>query len=446
MKAILFFLYALSFTLLTVAHADEEKDFAQAYSQYTQALEKGDAKAALQYAKKTYDLGMLVLEPDSESLLAVTDNYAALLLKKGDNKGALKLYKAVLADNERAYGRYAKSLVPILESIYKIEAKFSPKSAEDVKVRYFKLLYRHNPGEIAKSMDEGVLPPADNVSDVAADITATTGLSVKTYEGDHWSILYTGNNDEGAKIFDQQLEISYRSIREFLISANLAVKPLDTKLVAILFQDEAEYMDYLKKKDYLIRGKGSYSERAGLLIMHDNLSKRSDWNFFKQTNFITKEALQQVAVAANVFSTTKTYYPLWLYDGLAYSFEFNDIKQPFGPHTQNISSTNWSRAQDLIDNGGWLSIQDLVRLDNLEEKEKSNKEVLYIMGTYLVRFLYEQRGDELIDYLLLLPKQNKNAQKSMYREKAFRKAFGDPADLEKDWRRFLKNEGIELKL
>lgn len=91
MKAILFFLYALSFTLLTVAHADEEKDFAQAYSQYTQALEKGDAKAALQYAKKTYDLGMLVLEPDSESLLAVTDNYAALLLKKGDSKGALKL-------------------------------------------------------------------------------------------------------------------------------------------------------------------------------------------------------------------------------------------------------------------------------------------------------------------------------------------------------------------
>lgn len=445
MKAILFFLAALSFTLITTAQANEEKDFSQAYKNYTQAIEKGDAKASLRYAKQAFDLGMLILEPHSESLLAVTDNYASLLLKKGDNKGALKLYKTLLADNEKAYGLYDKSLVPILESIYKIESHTSPKAAAKVKTRYYKLLYRHNPAEIAKSMDEGVLPPASNVSDIAADVSSTTGMNVEQIEGKHWTILYTGNNKEGAEIYSRQLEIAYRSIREFLIAGNLAVKPLDHKLVTVLFQNEAEYKSFQKQKGYLMRGKGSYSERAGYLMTHDNLGKRSDWDFFKKTNFITKEAVQQVAVAANVFSTEKTYYPLWLYDGLAYSFEFNDISQTFGPHTQNISSTNWSRAQDLIDNGGWLSIKDLVRLDKQEEKAKANKEVLYIMGTYLVRFLYEQRGDEFIDYLLLLPKQNKDAQKAMYREKAFRKAFGDPEGLEKDWRRFLKNEGIDLK-
>lgn len=443
-KAVSYLLACFSLMLALHVSADEEKAFAQAYQQYSQAIEKGDGKAALTYAQKAYTLGMDLLDPESESLLAVTDNYAALLIKKGNTKGALKLYVELLTLNERVFGQYGKSLVPILEVIYKLETQLGAKRAQATKKRYYKLLYRHNAAQIAETMAEGNLPTNKEANDVLEDVQKRTGQRFERFESEHWTIFYNGKNKEGVEIFSRQLELAYRSVREFLISASLSVKPLDEKLVAVFFKEESAYMSYLEIKGLNIRGKGSYSERAGLMLFRDVEGKRSDWNFFKQANFIAKEVLQQVAVAANVFSSDRGYYPLWLYDGLAYSFEFNEIDKPFGPHTKNLSASNWSRAQDLIDSGGWLSIRELVRLSNLEEKDKANKEVLYIMGTYLVRFLYEERGDEFNEYLLLLPQQNRDAQKSMYREKSFKKAFGDPEKLEKDWRRFLNSYGISL--
>lgn len=437
----------LFFCLSGLSHAekDEEKAFQEAYQRYSQAIEQGDSKRALKEARRTFDLGLDVLDPEGESLLAVTDNYAALLLKTGDAKGALASYNQLLELNERVFGLYAKSLVPILEVMYKIQVDQGDKAAKATKQRYYKLLYRHNASEIAKTIDESGLPRNARAEEVQADVQERMAQSFDALETEHWTIFYNGGNKEGAEVFRKQVELAYKSVREFLVAAGLSSKPLEQKMIAVLFETEEEYMDYLERKDFLIRGTGSYNEDSGVLLFHDEKSKRSEWQFFQKANFVTREVVQQVMVAANVFVPQRRHYPLWFYDGLAYSFEFNEIDKPFGPHTENLSASNWSRAQDLIDNGGWLTIEELVRLDNLQEKEKSNKEVLYIMGTYLVRFLYEERGDEFNQYLMLLPRQKIQAQKSMYREKTFRKAFGDPKDLQKDWRRFISGFGIDLK-
>lgn len=421
-------------------HADESMEqFKKAYTAYENELKKGSDKKTIPFAKAAYQAGLDAFEPDSENVLVLADNYAGLLLKTGNAKAALQVYKALLAINEKAYGRYAASLMPILSNIYKLTEANDPKRAREYQTRYYKLLFRHNPEKIAESTAEGNLTQPERLESVTQRVESVMDAEFNALHGDHWIILHPEGNAEGAQAMSDQLELAYKSMRSFFIASNLSVTPLKEKLLAVMFNNQSDYTRYAESQNLTTtRLRGSYFEDVKLLLFYDVEKRNGPKTYLSRTNILAQEGFQQLAVAAGLFPEDKKLFPRWLYDGLSYTFEFNKIDEPFGPHKDNLSARNWSLAQDLIDNDEWLPLEKLVRFMPEEEHLPENKVVIYIMGTYFIRFLHAEKSDEFIEYIQILMKGDRNDQASRTREKAVRRAFGDVDKLDVEWRKYLQ--------
>ena len=444
-KVIIVFILGISslFLSFSALAASEMEQFKQAYAQYNKKIEAGDAKAALPFAAESFKLGSLVFEPDSANLLALADNYAYVLLSLGDPVKADSVYKELIASNEEFYGLYSQTLVPVLNGAAKITSKSDPEKSKTYALRALKLNMRHDSLEMSQKIDEGVFASAKNINKIKKDAEKVSGKEFKIFEGPHWSIAYEVGHEEGVAILNDQLELAYRSIRSFMLALQFSQRPLDgKKLPALMFGNEEGYLTYIEKKDMSRRSKGSFFEKEGFLVIFDRIHKRSDWENYKRTNAVSQEAFLQVAVASGLLSKNRKRYPLWFWDGIANTFEFNAIDEEFGPQTNNLSSRNWEIAQELIDDDEWLTLRDFISLGRPGDDDKSNRRLNYYMGTFLVRFLYTHHADEFLDYISILNKSSEKKQSGKERLKAFSKAFGNPNDLEKSWVRFIESYGI----
>jgi len=437
--------FVSSFAVLSV-NADEAqdmKDFKAAYAEYNKKIDSGDLKGSLIHAQRAYEFGVKLFEPDSQNLLALADNYAFNLESLGKTKEAEKVYLSLISDNEKFYGRYAESLIPMLEGVSKIVSKSDKEASKAYAVRALKLNMRHNSMEMSQKIPEGKIKKSKTVSKLKKNAGKVTKRKFKELESEHWVVIYSEGHEEGAQLLSAQAELAYKNVRSFLLALNFAQKPIKKKLVAVLFGSQEEYLQYLEAKDYSTRSAGAYYHEADALLMYDEIHKRSKWEYFKRTNVVAAETTQYVTVRAKLMNKENRIYPRWLYDGLASSFEFNDIDQDFGPHTPNVSARNWEFVQELIDDEDWKSLEEFVRLTPAEESDRANKRLVYYTGTFLVRFLYANYSDEFLKYLEMLPQtMNPKSQTRNDRLKVFKKAFGEPKNLESEWRRFLQSFGI----
>lgn len=444
-KVIIVFILGISSLFLSVSAlaASEMEEFKRAYAQYNKKIEAGDTKGALPFAAESFKLGNFVFEPESANLLALADNYAYVLVALGDPVKANGVYEELIASHEEFYGRYSQTLVPVLNGAAKVTSKSDSGKSKAYALRALKLNMRHNSLEMSQKIDEGVLVSAKEINKIKKNAEKSSGKKFKILEGPHWSIAYESGYEEGASLLNDQLELAYRSIRSFMLALQFSQKPLNgEKLPALLFGNEEGYLTYIEKEDLSQRSKGSFFEDVETLILFDRIHKRSEWENYKRTNIVSQEAMQQVAVASGLLSKRRTRYPLWFWDGIANTFEFNTIDEEFGPQTDNLSSRNWEIAQELIDDGEWLTLRDFISLSKANDDKKENKRVMYYMGTFLVRFLYTHHADEFLEYISLLNKSSHKKQTGKDRLKTFFKAFGNPDDLEKSWRRFIEGYGI----
>ena len=444
-KVIIVFILGLSSLFLSVSAlaASEMEEFKRAYAQYNKKIEAGDTKGALPFAAESFKLGSFVFEPDSANLLALADNYAYVLVALGDPVKANGVYEELIASHEEFYGDYSQTLVPVLNGAAKITSKSDSAKSKAYALRALKLNMRHNSLEMSQKIDEGVLVSAKDINKIKKHAEKSSGKEFKIFEGPHWSIAYEKGYEEGASLLNDQLELAYRSIRSFLLALQFSQRPLNgEKLPALLFGNEEGYLTYIEKEDLSRRSKGAFFEDVETLIMFDRIHKRSEWENYKRTNLVSQEAAQQVAVASGLLSKGRKRYPLWFWDGIASTFEFNTIDEEFGPQTDNLSSRNWEIAQELIDDEEWLSLRDFVSLSKADDERRENKRVMYYMGTFLVRFLYTHHADEFLEYVTLLNKSSRKKQTGKERLKTFYKAFGNPDDLEKSWRKFVESYGI----
>lgn len=444
-KVIIVFILGISSLFLSVSAlaASEMEEFKRVYAQYNKKIEAGDTKGSLPFAAESFKLGSLIFEPESANLLALADNYAYVLLALGEPVKANAVYEELIASHEEFYGLFSQTLVPVLNGAAKITAKPDPEKSKAYALRALKLNMRHNSLEMSQKIDEGVLVSAKEINKIKKRAEKSSGKEFKIFEGPHWSIAYESGYEEGVSLFNDQLELAYRSIRSFMLALQFSQRPLNgEKLPALLFANEEGYLTYIEKEGLSTRSKGSFYEDIETLIMYDRIHKRSDWEIYKRTNVVAPEAMQQVAVASGLLSTRKTRYPLWFWDGIANTFEFNKIDEEFGPHTDNLSSRNWEIAQELIDDDEWLTLREFIGLSIADDREKKNKRVLYYMGTFFVRFLYTHHTDELLEYISFLNKSSHKKQTSKDRLKTFFKVFGNPDNLEKSWRRFIEGYGI----
>ena len=431
------------FLSLYVSAASEMEQFKQVYGQYNKKIAAGHVKGALPLAEQAYKLGSNIFDPDSANLMALADNYAFVLVALGDVAKADSVYQEVIAANEEFYGNYSQTLIPVLESAAKVVSKSDAEKSKAYAIRALKLKMRHNSLEMSQKIDEGKLSQAKDVKKIAKDAAKISGKKFKVFEGEHWSIAYEVGYEEGVSILNDQLEAAYKSIRSFMLAVQFAQRPLNgKKLAALMFGTEEGYLTYIEKKDMSRRSKGSFFEKEEVLVIFDRIHKRSNWEYYKRSNIVAQEAFQQVAVHSGMLSKVRTLYPLWFWDGLANTFEFNDIEQEFGPQTNNLSSRNWEIAQELIDDGEWLTLDKFISLSKVDDNNKDNKRVLYYMGTFLVRFLYTHHADEFLNYISIMNKGSNDLQTGRERSRAFTQAFGDPEKLEKKWRRFMQGYGI----
>ena len=444
-KVIIVFILGISslFLSVSVLAASEMEEFKRAYAQYNKKIEAGDTKGALPFAAESFKLGSFVFEPESANLLALADNYAYVLVALGDPAKADGVYQELIASHVEFYGNYSQTLVPVLNGAAKITSKFDPEKSKAYALRALKLNMRHNSLEMSQKIDEGVLVSAKEINKIKKNAEKSSGKEFKIFEGPHWSIAYEKGYEEGASLLNDQLELAYRSIRSFMLALQFSQRPLNgEKLPALLFGNEEGYLTYIEKKDLSQRSKGAFFEDVETLILFDRIHKRSEWENYKRTNIVSQEAVQQVAVASGLLSKRRTRYPLWFWDGISNTFEFNTIDEEFGPQTDNLSSRNWEIAQELIDDDEWLTLRDFISLSKADDNNKEKKRVTYYMGTFLVRFLYTHHADEFLEYISLLNKSSHKKQTGKDRLKTFFKAFGNPDDLEKSWRRFIEDYGI----
>lgn len=443
MRITSFLIIALLFTgLSTGAVADESMvEFQKAYSAYESALQKGNHKLATSHARTALYAGLEAFEPNNENIVVLADNYAGLLLKTGKAKAAAQVYKDMLKENEKAYGRYAPSLMPYLSKLYKLAESKNPKLARTYQERYYQLLFRHNPEKIVESTSEGELKVPERLDSVTRSVESVVGSDFTHLNGEHWIVIHPQGNSEGAQTVSDQIELAYKSMRSFFIAAGLSTTPLDTKLLMVMFNNQDDYLEYAASQNVSItRKRGSYFEDLKLLLFFDVEKRDGPKTYLTRTNILAQEGFQQLAVAAGLFPEDKKLLPRWLYDGLSYTFEFNKIDEPFGPHKDNLSARNWGLAQDLIDKGEWLPLNTLIRFMPEEEHLPENKTIIYIMGTYFIRFLYEERTEAFIEYIKLLNKGSADDQSSRTRGKIAKRAFGDIDKLDKEWRRYLQRK------
>ena len=158
------------------------------------------------------------------------------------------------------------------------------------------------------------------------------------------------------------------------------------------------------------------------------------------TSTIVHEISHQLAFNYNVFSP-RLRPPDWVVEGMATTFEPTDDDAPLGWRFRNAFPVNESRLRAFVaaanDDENLTLLDDIVASDRFEDELDGEG---YAASWALFYYCYRKKPKELKKYIETL---NKRSPRKVYSEsermEEFKKCFGDPAVLGKQFVRYIRD-------
>ena len=451
MKLLLLFKITLLFILLSmnqVSAANTTQQFNDAFKNYNNFITQGKYLEALPYAQKSYQLSKENFKPSDKNRLTAVDNYALTLKAVNQLSLSRTIFLELLTLSDDKYGKHAQELLPLLADINALNkqlvAEVDADEAKALAVRQYKLYLRHYSDEVVGKFVEKDLLTTMHTKNMHKKVSEHLDKTFGIYETKHWSIIYPVNKLKFVKKkMSKLMERTYTNNLSFLVSLGLRSKPIEEKMTAVYFDSKDDYKSYVTTitgDKYGANNSGSlYSPKARSIFVYGRGKNKKG-----KTKHVNPNSLIHI-VSDQVFDITgfraQRVYPRWFTKGISASFEPHQLKQPFGPHTNNYSFKRILAIKKQVQSNSLISIKRLITLDGDDEafENVENKKNVYSVGHLLVRFIYRHYPDELKDYLAIIVKTRTAQYGKNIRLKQFTKAFGHPEDMQDKFTLFAKN-------
>ncbi|WP_076417526.1 DUF1570 domain-containing protein [Colwellia sp. UCD-KL20] len=413
--------------------------------QYQSLLLANKFEDAAFEAEKAYVLSQTLFKPTSANHIAISEDYALILLQIERYKQAIPILQSLVKIIEQKYSTHDEKLIPLLGDLKLATRNLNPDLSQEYAIRQTQLYLRYNSNEFVESLKGQSLKSTQQAKNLANDLSKITKKTYKIMDAGQWDLIYNEESNFNFKQLVKQMDMGYRSALGFLISFNILSKPPEEKLKAVFFSSQADYKAYLehqKDKSASIAATktvGLYAKHLNTLFLFDPQLKNNVKNKFSVLSTLRHEIAHQLFFNFGLQSRSRnTEYPRWLGEGLATSLEFYNITKISGPQTSNYSFRRLSKLKKRLQKEPLPPIADIVsiRLGSEGIASKNNPDI-YEVGGFLVRFLYEHHPDELREYIKYLTKTNRT--KLSRRSSVFYRYFGDRESLQQSFDSYIIN-------
>ena len=382
-----------------------------------------------------------------------TDNYALNLQVTENLVKAHTIFKELLSLYEMKYGKHGEELLPILSDITALEQKqvngVSEEEAKANAIRRYKLYLRHNSDEFVEQFEDKDLPTTQHAINAQKKASKYFKEPFHIYETEHWSIIYSTSNKKYIKNkVAKVMETTYRNNISFLVALGLRNKPIEEKMTAVILASKDDYSRYYRSitgdKYGSNNSSSTYIFKEKAIFMFERGVNKKGKNLKVNAKTIVHSVSAQVMHKTGLRSLDVK-YSRWFTAGLSASFEYNNIKKPFGPHTNNYAFRRVLPIKKRFNDGSLITLKQLVTFDGSDEEfsNESNQSDIYALGSILIRFLYTYYPAEFKEYLTIIAKSRTTKYERAksgrnLRLKQFTKAFGDPEAMQADFSIFIE--------
>ncbi|XPF92903.1 DUF1570 domain-containing protein [Colwellia sp. RE-S-Sl-9] len=430
---------------LNVNAEDNKEQLLSHVKQYQNLLLDNKFEDAAVEAEKAYTLSQTLFKPTSANHIAISEDYALILLQIERYKQAIPLLQSLVKIIAQKYSTHDEKLIPLLGDLKLATRNINPDLSQEYAIRQTQLYLRYNSNEYVDSLKNQSLQSTQQAKNLADDLTKITKKTYKIMDAGQWDLIYNEDSDFNFKQLIKQMDMGYRSALGFLISFNILSKPPEEKLTAVFFSSRADYKAYLhSQKSHNASAAaqlstGIYAQHLNTLFLFDHQLTNNRKNKFRVLSTLRHEIAHQLFFNLGLQSRSKNVeYPRWLGEGLATSLEFHNITQISGPQTSNYSFRRLIKLKKQLKKGPLTPISDIVSIRAGSEgiTSKNNPDI-YELGGFLVRFLYEYHPDELREYIKYLTKTHRT--KLSIRSPIFYRYFGDRESLQQSFDNYIAN-------
>ncbi len=287
---------------------------------------------------------------------------------------------------------------------------------------------------------------------------AETASRWRTHQTDHFTLLYCGEPRPALR-HAELLERAHARFHEAFGSAPFRLEAPTDPLVALFFEEKADYLRYARQTDHVDMSwtLAYYSARTNRTAffrygrhgtdpahaggsdttsaLHEPLDPEAAATFRPLASHLalasaTHEAAHQLAFNTGL-QQRGVIYPLWASEGLATNFELTAEHAPFGPDSDNTARSD--RLRDTYQNAGMLPLHEFVTLTRVPTSDPRATDEVYAQAWGLFRFLYLHRREGLADYLAAMRTAPKGHRDAVDLQDDFTAAFGPIHRLEPHW-------------
>ena len=251
----------------------------------------------------------------------------------------------------------------------------------------------------------------------------------------HFLVVHPPGEYEKWALPFEQLFVRFQA---YFKTRGLTISDPEFPMVAIVLRSRNEFVQMAKIREIPDNVVGYYAFHSNRLIAYQQAHSRvSSRNWSDTMSTIVHEATHQTAANTGIHSRMGV-NPRWLTEGLATMFEAKGVNNYF-EYPDFKTRINWGRLYELrqlYDKGEVKgTVKELVRNDNLFKHEPKRA---YAVSWALSLYLAERNPHRYVQYIEMLQKEELTSSISeSNRMKYFHQAFGEPAGIEADLRRFV---------
>ena len=400
--------------------ASDRSEFQHAFTRFAEQAKAGELEAALPYAEKVYVLSQSLFPRLNANRLAAAENYALTLKQLAKDAQAERVFQDLLEQQQTKFGNYAAELTTTLADLS--ELALSKQKSQAYQLRFEKIYLRHNSSEFIEQLTSADLETSQLAPKITEKIQQSFDRSVTIHETQHWSLVAVGSSEKFAKNAARLLEKTYLSMLSFRIAMDYPPTRLNEKMTAVYFETREQQQIFSRSARWA-RGK------FATLILNKN-GKR-----FPAIN-IAKNASRHAGAITGLERRVKG-KPPWLFEGLSKSFQFADVNNEFGPHTDNYLLQSIVQIKNIIGRGTAPGLRKIVSYTgaSLPYRDKAELQAFY---PFLVRYLYTFHPEQLAEYFVSISSYDSKVSAPAFRAE-FEEAFGEIEQHEQRFERFLQD-------
>ena len=410
----------------------------QQYSSSIQSAKFGEAEPSL---KSAYQLAKQYFPDGHQNIFNIGNDYGFVLLQLKKDKQAAVVFKELLTNLEKQYGKYSEKLIPTLSDLKFATSTFDKKLSQAYMVRASRLTLRHQSAQYVEKFKDQTYRSTQHSKNLLAAIQKATKNNYQIFDAGKWDLIYNADGKKNFKRLLTQMSLSYDSALGFLIAFNVISKPSTNKLTAVFFETREDYQRYLLSlnRDSAERAAqgtyGVYSHVKNALFLFNRQGRQDEEGMFGTFSTLRHEIAHQLFFNLGLQSVKSFNYPRWLSEGLATSLEFHEMNEISGAQTNNIPFRRLEGIKRLKKKNQLPTLEDVISLGQGHEGERKYFSYFYQMSGFIVRFLYLNYPDDFREYIKYLTKTP--YQRMGRRGVVFYRHFGEREKLQKEFDDYL---------